>query len=121
LQRFYVGRPLSGLVWLFTGGLFGVGWVIDFFLIPEFVEEHNKKVFHQQMVETGSSLLYDGEYGQGGGGGGGAAYYPTPGYAPQGGAFAGAVAPYSQHVYYPQGGGGGGGGRGGGGYEAYYS
>ena len=42
-QRFYVGRPVSGLVWLFTVGLFGVGWVIDAFLIPEFVEEHNKK------------------------------------------------------------------------------
>jgi hypothetical protein len=110
---------MSGLVWLFTGGLFGVGWIIDFFLIPEFVEEHNKKVFHQQMVETGSTLLYDGEYGQagGGGGGGGGGFYPTPGYAPQG-AFAGAVAPYSQHVYYPQ---GGGGMARGGGYEAYYS
>jgi TM2 domain-containing membrane protein YozV len=61
LQRFYVGRPISGLVWLFTLGLFGVGWVIDVFLIPEFVEEHNKKVFHQQMLETGNSLLFDGE------------------------------------------------------------
>ena len=38
-QRFYVGRPMSGLVWLLTGGLFGVGWLIDVFLIPEFVEE----------------------------------------------------------------------------------
>jgi hypothetical protein len=39
LQRFYVGRPVSGLVWLFTFGLFGIGWLIDVFLIPEFVEE----------------------------------------------------------------------------------
>jgi TM2 domain-containing membrane protein YozV len=61
VQRFYVGRPISGLVWLLTLGLFGVGWVIDVFLIPEFVEEHNKKVFHQQMLETGNSLLFDGE------------------------------------------------------------
>jgi hypothetical protein len=117
LQRFYVGRPVSGLVWLLTGGLFGIGWVIDFFLIPEFVEEvssrtslcvclphcscspalflavqHNKKVFHQQMLETGSSLLFDGEYGaQGSGYMGG-----------DSGAFSGAVAPYAQHVYYPQ-------------------
>ena len=36
-HRFYVGRPASGLVWLFTGGLFGIGWIIDFFLIPDFV------------------------------------------------------------------------------------
>ncbi len=38
-HRFYVGRPVSGFVWLFTFGLFGVGWVIDFFLLPQFVEE----------------------------------------------------------------------------------
>jgi len=62
-QRFYVGRHASGLVWLFTFGLFGVGWIIDVFLIPEFVEEHNKRVFHKQMLETGNSLLFDGEYG----------------------------------------------------------
>ena len=34
--------------------------------------QKNKKVFHQQMLETGNSLLFDGgEYGYGGGGGGG--------------------------------------------------
>lgn len=60
-QRFYVGRPVSGLVWLFTIGLFGIGWVIDAFLIAEFVEEHNKKVFHQQMLATGTTLLFDGD------------------------------------------------------------
>ena len=38
LQRFYVGRPVSGLVWLFTCGLFGLGWVVDFFLLSDFVE-----------------------------------------------------------------------------------
>jgi hypothetical protein len=37
LQRFYIGRPASGIVWLLTGGLFGIGWIIDFFLIPDFV------------------------------------------------------------------------------------
>ncbi len=109
LHRFYVGRPVSGAVWLFTGGLFGIGWIVDFFLIPEFVEEHNKRVFHQQMIETGSSLLFDGEYGH-------AAMAPAPyaaggyaGYAPAGGAA------YSQQPYYPQPGKGGGYG-----YEAQY-
>ena len=57
-------------------------------------EEHNKRVFHQQMVETGSSLLFDGEYGGGGGGGGQAAYFPANDQF-------GAAAPYAQ-TYYPQ-------------------
>ena len=63
MQRFYVGRPASGVVWLFSGGLCGIGWIIDFFLIPQFVEEHNKNVFHQQMLQTGTNLLFDGDYG----------------------------------------------------------
>lgn len=37
-QRFYVGRPVSGLVWMFTGGLLGIGWVIDFFLLSDMIE-----------------------------------------------------------------------------------
>lgn len=42
-HRFYVGRPVSGFVWMFTVGLFGVGWVIDFFLLPQFVEEVRRR------------------------------------------------------------------------------
>ena len=34
-HRFYVGRTGSGIVWLCTFGLFGIGWIIDAFLIPE--------------------------------------------------------------------------------------
>ena len=33
-HRFYFGKRTSGLVWLLTGGLLGVGWLIDLFLIP---------------------------------------------------------------------------------------
>jgi TM2 domain-containing membrane protein YozV len=33
-HRFYYGRPISGTLWFLTGGLFFVGWIIDFFLIP---------------------------------------------------------------------------------------
>lgn len=33
-HRFFFGRTLTGILWFFTFGLFGVGWLIDLFLIP---------------------------------------------------------------------------------------
>ena len=33
-HRFYYGRPISGVIWFFTLGLFGIGWIVDVFLIP---------------------------------------------------------------------------------------
>jgi TM2 domain-containing membrane protein YozV len=33
-HRFYYGRPVSGAIWFFTGGLFLIGWLVDLFLIP---------------------------------------------------------------------------------------
>lgn len=33
-HRFYYGKPLTGTLWFLTFGLLGIGWIIDFFLIP---------------------------------------------------------------------------------------
>ena len=43
MHRFYLGRPVSGLIWLVTGGLLGIGWVIDAFLIPSMVADANHR------------------------------------------------------------------------------
>jgi TM2 domain-containing membrane protein YozV len=33
-HRFYYGKKLTGILWMFTFGLLGVGWFIDLFLMP---------------------------------------------------------------------------------------
>ncbi len=38
-HRFYLGRPISGVIWFFTGGLLLFGWIFDLFLIPSMVED----------------------------------------------------------------------------------
>jgi len=42
LHRLYAGRWASGLLWMFTGGLCGVGQFIDLLFIPRMVEDHNE-------------------------------------------------------------------------------
>lgn len=43
LHRFYYGKPLTGLLWLLTGGLFLVGWIVDAFLIPRMTKAANQR------------------------------------------------------------------------------
>ena len=38
-HRFYFGRPVSATVYFFTLGVFGIGWLVDLFLIPGMDEE----------------------------------------------------------------------------------
>lgn len=33
VHRFYVGKAGTGILWLFTGGMFWIGWFIDIILI----------------------------------------------------------------------------------------
>ncbi len=42
-HRFYYGRPVTGLIWLCTAGLLGIGWIIDAFLIPGMNADANRR------------------------------------------------------------------------------
>ena len=42
-HRFYYGKPVTGTLWFFTGGLLGIGWLIDLFLIPSMDRQAHRR------------------------------------------------------------------------------
>jgi TM2 domain-containing membrane protein YozV len=48
IHRFYCGKWITGLIWLFTGGLLLIGQIVDLFLIPGMVEGANAR--HVNMM-----------------------------------------------------------------------
>lgn len=43
IHRFYLGKIGTGLIYLFTGQLFGIGWVVDLFILGGMVDNYNNK------------------------------------------------------------------------------
>jgi len=63
IHRFYLGRYASGLLWLFTGGLFGLGVFLDLFLTGALVrfwnEDNRSERFARRKVgNAGNSPGY---------------------------------------------------------------
>ena len=42
-QHFYLGKIGKGIIWLLTGGVFGVGALIDLFTLGNSVDNYNTK------------------------------------------------------------------------------
>jgi len=43
IHRFYQGKWISGIVYLLTGGLFGIGYVYDYWTLNEQISELNRR------------------------------------------------------------------------------
>lgn len=52
-HHFYLGRDHQGLLWLTSfGGLFGIGWLRDFFMITSYVKEANEDSIFMAMIKN---------------------------------------------------------------------
>lgn len=46
IHRFYAGKIGTGILWLLTGGLFGIGWIVDIIMIctQTFTDKQGRQV-----------------------------------------------------------------------------
>jgi TM2 domain-containing membrane protein YozV len=57
MHRFYLGKIGTGIVHFFTRGLFFIGWILDFFKLPQMVREANLGVEYKQVLHSGEINL----------------------------------------------------------------
>ncbi len=44
IHRFYMGKWITGIIWFFTGGLFLLGYLYDYWTLNEQVDEVNRGI-----------------------------------------------------------------------------
>ena len=60
-HHFYLNRPLLGAFYACSLGMFGIGWIIDWFRVPSLVRECNAEI--REARERGSWLYDFKKYG----------------------------------------------------------
>lgn len=57
IQLFFLGRVLLGILFLITGGGFGVWYVIEWFLTPGRVREYNTRLANETLALVGQGKI----------------------------------------------------------------
>lgn len=55
IHKFYLGKHGMGIVYLLTGGICGIGWLVDLFTLGGQVDAYNALFMSQQALLTGQS------------------------------------------------------------------
>ena len=56
IHKFYLGKNGMGIVYLLTGGICGIGWLVDLFTLGGQVDAYNAIFMTQQALLTGQSV-----------------------------------------------------------------